>query len=89
MDCIRERRAVIHNDYASLPHRKGMPPGHATVNRELVVPVFRGDRIVAVLGVGNKPANYTESDVQVVSSLALSLGYCRPRRAEEASVKAK
>ncbi len=70
VDCIRERRPVIHNDYASLPHRKGMPPGHAPVVRELVVPVLRGDRIVSVLGVGNKPKDYTEGDVEIVSSLA-------------------
>ncbi len=57
-DCISERRAVIHNDYSALPHRKGMPDGHADVIRELVVPVFRGDRLVAVLGVGNKPVDY-------------------------------
>lgn len=53
VDCVHKRKPVIHNDYSALPHRKGMPPGHANVIRELVVPVFRGDRIVAVLGVGN------------------------------------
>jgi len=41
---------VIHNDYASLPHRKGMPEGHAVLVRELVVPIMRGDRFVAILG---------------------------------------
>jgi len=33
VDCVRQRQPVIHNDYASLPHRKGMPPGHAEVVR--------------------------------------------------------
>jgi PAS domain S-box-containing protein len=69
-DCIRERRPVIHNDYASLSHRKGLPKGHAPVIRELVVPVWRGDLMVAVLGVGNKPADYHERDVQDVAALA-------------------
>jgi len=45
---------VIHNDYAALGHRKGMPEGHALVERELVVPIMREDKIVAILGVGNK-----------------------------------
>jgi len=62
VDCIHERRPVIHNDYSALPHRKGMPGGHAEVIRELVVPVFRGNRIVAILGVGNKPVDYDASD---------------------------
>jgi PAS domain S-box-containing protein len=69
-DCVRERRPVIHNDYAGLSHRKGMPVGHAEVFRELVVPVFRGTQIVSVLGMGNKPSDYDERDVELVSMLA-------------------
>jgi PAS domain S-box-containing protein len=69
-DCIRARRPVIHNDYAALPHRKGLPPGHAPVVRELVVPILRNGRIVAVVGVGNKPQDYDEKDVEAMSSLA-------------------
>jgi signal transduction histidine kinase len=70
VDCIRERRPVIHNNYRELGHRKGLPPGHAEVIRELVVPVMRGERIVAVLGVGNKEHDYDARDVEVVLNLA-------------------
>ena len=70
VDCVRERRPIIHNDYASLPHRKGMPEDHTMVNRELVVPIMRNDRIVAILGIGNKPQNYTDQDIQIVSFFA-------------------
>jgi two-component system, cell cycle sensor histidine kinase and response regulator CckA len=70
VECVHERKPVIHNDYPALSHRRGMPIGHAKVTRELVVPVFRRDRIVAILGVGNKPANYEQSDVEIVSLLA-------------------
>lgn len=70
IDCIRERRAVVHNDYASLPNRRGLPEGHAEVVRELVVPIFRGQRIVAILGVGNKSCDYTEQDVQLATHIA-------------------
>lgn len=83
-DCIREKRPVIHNDYASLPDRKGLPEGHVAVLRELVVPVIRDDRIVAMLGVGNKPSEYTERDVEVVSYLAdLTWEIVRYKIAEE------
>lgn len=70
VDCVHERRPVIHNDYEALSHRKGLPSGHAPVTRELVVPVIRDDKIVAILGVGNKPQNYDESDIELVSLLA-------------------
>jgi PAS domain S-box-containing protein len=69
-DCIRQKKVVVHNDYASLPNRKGFPEGHAHITREMAVPVIRDGRIMAVLGVGNKPGDYTTDDVEVVSTLA-------------------
>src|SRR5690349_22101072 len=69
-DCIRTRRPVIHNDYASLPHRRGLPEGHAQVIRELAVPIIREGKIVAILGVGNKSQDYSDNDVEIVSTLA-------------------
>ncbi len=85
VDCLHERRPVIHNDYASLPHRKGLPPGHAPVMRELVVPVTRGKDVVALLGVGNKPVPYTDQDVAAVATLAdLAWDITERKRAEEA-----
>lgn len=70
VDCIHQRRAVIHNDYTALPHRKGLPAGHANVVRELVVPLIRNDKIKAILGVGNKAADYTEQDIETIAALA-------------------
>jgi PAS domain S-box-containing protein len=68
-DGFYQRKAVIHNDYASLLHRKGLPPGHAPIVRQMVIPVFRDERLVALLGVGNKPIDYTAADVAMVSEL--------------------
>ncbi|WP_277058788.1 diguanylate cyclase, partial [Trichlorobacter lovleyi] len=69
-ECVQTRAPAIHNDYAALPNKKGLPPGHASVIRELVVPVIRDERIVAVLGVGNKGSNYTTGDAEEVAYLA-------------------
>jgi PAS domain S-box-containing protein len=69
-DCVRQQRPVMHNDYASLPDRKGQPEGHAPIMREMAVPVLRDGKIVAVLGVGNKRNDYTLDDVELVSTLA-------------------
>ena len=69
-DCIRNRQPVIHNDYPSLANRKGLPEGHAPVIRELVAPILRDNRVVAVLGVGNKPLDYNNRDIELISYLA-------------------
>ncbi len=84
VDCIHQKKAVIHNDYASLPHKKGMPEGHAKVVRELVVPVIRNDKAVAILGVGNKLTDYTLRDLEVVSYLAdVTWEIVQQKRADE------
>jgi len=84
-DCLREQRPVIHNDYASLPNRKDLPPGHAPVIREMVVPIRRGARTVAIIGVGNKPADYNEADIELASLLGdYSWEIVERKRAEEA-----
>lgn len=88
VDCLRQRQPVIHNDYASLPNRKGLPEGHAPVIRELTVPVMRDDLVVAIIGVGNKPCDYTLQDVEAVEQLA-SMAYdiVARKRAEETAEK--
>jgi PAS domain S-box-containing protein len=85
VDALRERRPTIHNDYASLPHRKGLPPGHAPVLRELVVPILRNKQVVALLGVGNKPGEYGPEDIKSVSGIAnLAWDIVLIKQAEEA-----
>lgn len=69
-DAVRQKQPVIHNDYGSLQNKKGTPEGHAALIRELIVPVIRKDRVVAVMGIGNKPTNYQEKDVEILSFLA-------------------
>ena len=69
-DCIRQRQPIIHNDYASLAHRKGTPEGHVPIIREVTVPILRDDQVVAILGLGNKPQDFTADDVELVSTFA-------------------
>ena len=84
VDCVREGHAVIHNDYSALPHKKGFPAGHAVVIRETVVPVIRNKKIVAIMGVGNKPTDYSAKDLNFISFLAdLAWDIAGLKRAEE------
>jgi|GEM_PF-902179 len=84
-ECVHQRKPVIHNDYASTPNRSGLPDGHAPLLRELVVPVFREGRVVSIIGLGNKPIDYSEADVFFVSYFADLLWDIAERKiAEEA-----
>jgi len=87
VDCVHQRKPVIHNDYAALPHRKGMPAGHAEVKRELVVPVMRQGLIVSILGVGNKPSDYDEKDVELVAYVADVIWTIVERKRTEAQLR--
>ncbi len=69
-EAVRQRRPVITNDYAAPnPCNKGLPPGHVNIWRHMNVPIFDGDRIVAVAGVGNKDSAYTPGDARQLSLL--------------------
>ena len=70
VDCIRLRKPIIYNDYESVKNKKGLPEGHSPLIRELVVPIFRNDTVVAILGVGNKSTDYTEKDIEIATYLA-------------------
>jgi|GEM_PF-1822171 len=84
VDCVYEGGPVIHNDYASLPHRKGLPEGHVPIIREVTVPIFRGNLIKAIIGVANKSTNYDENDVEILSQLGdLSWDIVEGKKTEE------
>ena len=69
-EAVRQRRPVITNDYpAPSPWKKGYPAGHVHVTRHMNAPVFEGDRIVVLAGVGNKVEPYDESDVRQLTLL--------------------
>jgi PAS domain S-box-containing protein len=88
-DCVTAKKPVVHNGAASPPHKMGLPDKRAAVVRELVVPVMRDDKAVAILGVGNKPSGYTEKDVEIVSYLAdVTWEVISQKRAEQELQKA-
>ncbi len=69
-DAVREKKAVIHNDYPSLKHRKGMPESHTEIKREMIIPVNRDGKIVAIMGVGNKQSDYDDKDMRYIELIA-------------------
>ena len=68
-DCFFAHRIVVHNNYAALSRRKGLPDGHSPLIRFIEVPVMHGEIVSAIIGVGNKPTDYTDTDAETVSLL--------------------
>lgn len=69
VECLHQRRPVIHNDYVNLPSRQGLPTGHVSLLRELTLPILMDGRVTAIIGVGNKPEDYTDDDVEIMQQL--------------------
>jgi two-component system, cell cycle sensor histidine kinase and response regulator CckA len=69
-EAVRQRKPIIVNDFqAQSPLKKGYPDGHVELHNFMTIPVFSGDRIVAVVGAGNKDSDYDETDVRQLSLL--------------------
>ncbi|MFH1020135.1 MAG: GAF domain-containing protein [Pseudomonadota bacterium] len=82
-DCVRQRQPVMHNDYPALAEKKGLPAGHFPLLRHLSLPIFDGEKIVAVIGVGNKKEPYDEADIrQLTLYMGNTWGIVKRKRIE-------
>ncbi len=87
-DAVRLHCPVVHNDYQNLPNRKGYPAGHAHLIRHLGVPIMEGDKVRVLLGVGNKPTDYDQSDEHELQLIGDDLWRIVMRRRAEAALAA-
>lgn len=69
-EVVRQRKPLVINDFQA-PHP--LKRGHVHLFRFMSIPVFRGDQIVAVVGVANKKTDYTQTDVWQLSLLFSSV----------------
>jgi PAS domain S-box-containing protein len=90
-DAVRLGKPVISNDYAaSNPDRRGLPESCKPIMRYLNVPIFKDNDIVVVAGMGNKPTDYTASDLRQLSLLAHGMWRMIQRKtAEHAMLKSE
>lgn len=65
-DALRQRAPVVVNDYARAADKRGLPEGHASLDRFVSVPVIQGGLVRMMAGVGNKPAPYSDFDLETV-----------------------
>ena len=83
-EAVRQRRAIITNDYSTCAEKRGIPPGHVMVLRHMNVPIMDKGKIVIVAGVGNKEEEYNDADVRQLTLLMSGMWKLIQRhRAEE------
>lgn len=69
-EAVRQRRPLIVNDFQAVhPLKKGYPEGHVQLFKFVTIPIFKGERIVSVVGLANKKTDYDETDVLQISLL--------------------
>ncbi|MCM8610665.1 PAS domain S-box protein [Accumulibacter sp.] len=66
-------RPVIANDPDTDRRRHGRPPGHPPLHSFMGLPFFRGDELVGMVAVANRPGGYAE---HLASQLAPFLNHC-------------
>ncbi|MCK9280238.1 MAG: GAF domain-containing protein [Melioribacteraceae bacterium] len=73
-EAVRQRKTIILNDFQSDHQlKKGYPEGHIELNNFMTIPIFDNDKIIAVVGVGNKEGDYDESDETQLQLLMYSV----------------
>ena len=72
-EAFRRREAVVFNDYATAPNRRGLPTGHSELVRLVSLPVLEGGKVRMMAGIGNKASHYTPLDVETLQLIAESV----------------
>lgn len=83
-DCVHKKKPVVYNDYPVQSVRNNLPDGHVLLNRYMSIPVADGDKIVMVVGIGNKENPYTDTDIRQLTLFMQSMwGIVKEKRTEE------
>ena len=69
-DALRQCAPVLINDYANASGKHGLPEGHARLDRLISVPVLDAGLVRMMMGVGNKPQDFNEFDVETTRLIA-------------------
>ncbi|MGD9569527.1 MAG: diguanylate cyclase [Sedimentibacter sp.] len=87
-EAVRQRKPIIVNNFhKSNPLKKGCPHGHVALNRFMTIPVFIDDKIVAVVGLGNKKSDYDDYDVYQLKLLMNGVWNAVERREVQENIK--
>ncbi|MDR9499513.1 MAG: PAS domain S-box protein, partial [Hydrogenovibrio sp.] len=71
---LTNQKPVIANDPYHDPRRGGLPEGHPALNAFLGIPIRVGEKLVAMIGIANRPGGYDQELVDFLSPLLVTIG---------------
>ena len=87
-DAVRERKPVIVNQYDRYDTiKKGIPKGHVRMSNLMIIPVFFQDKMKSLIAVANKPADFTNEDLEEIKGFASSVQIVIERQRTEDNLK--
>lgn len=87
-EAVRQGKPIILNDFQA-PHalKRGYPEGHSHLSSFMTVPLYSGNRIIAVVGLANKKTDYDDSDILQVTLLMDSVWKIIDRKQAEDEIE--
>ncbi len=89
---LRTKQPVISNHPSQDPRRGGLPKGHPDLNSFLGIPIYSGDKMVAMVGMANRAVGYSNDFVGFLNPLMLAVGQivdASNRQAAQEKIKAE
>ncbi|MDA8136394.1 MAG: cache domain-containing protein [Desulfobacteraceae bacterium] len=88
-EAVRTRKVSVINDYKTFEKhpKKGFPQGHVKISRIMNVPIFDGNKMVALTGVGNKQEDYNDSDIRQLQLMMDGMWKILQRKRAEIELK--
>ncbi len=84
---IERGMSLLINDPASQPDWPGLPHGFPPPGAFLAVPLKRGQKVIGMLGLGDREGGYTPTELETAESLAVAVAEALLHKQAEAALK--
>jgi GAF domain-containing protein len=65
----RQQKAVYENDFMNSKWADSLPEGHVALRNVMFAPLNAGSKTVGILGLANKPGDFSKADVEMAAVL--------------------
>ena len=73
-EVIHKGRTIVCNEPSCEPSSRGVPAGHPPLRALLGVPIFKGEEIVGLIAVANRPGGYSGDELRSLETMSQATG---------------